>query len=313
MSSRQSDEDIEIDDAPIGINPYEVLSVEKDATLDQIKSAYRRAALKHHPDKASAAEKENAHVRFQEVAFAYAILSDERRRKRYDTTGNTSESLDLENDDFDWLAFYREQYAGVVTEATINKFADSYRHSEEERMHLLAAYKKHKGSMPKVYEEVMLSDMLEDEERFRKIIDKAIEDGEVESYASYINESEKSRKRRMDRERTRREKHEKRARNAAGGGEDDFKSEKSDSKGKNGHGSTSDLLAMIQQRQKSRAEDFFDRLEAKYSAPSGKSSTKRTALDEPPEEAFARNKKTAKTANGDVTESSKRNQRSRMG
>jgi len=311
MPRRQSDEDIEIDDAPTSINPYEVLGLEHDATQDHIKSAYRKAALKYHPDKASAAEKETAHAKFQEIAFAYAILSDDRRRKRYDTTGNTSESLDLDDDDFNWLAFYREQYAGVVTDATINKFADSYRRSEEEREHILAAYEKHKGSMSKLYQEVMLSDMLEDEERFRKIIDKAIEDGEVESYASYTDESEKSRKGRMDRERTRREKHEKRNRNMAKNGEGGPKSKMSRSKGKSGNGDTSDLAAMIQQRHKGRAEDFFDRLEAKYSAPSGKSSSKRTVLDEPPNEAFAQNRKSAKMANDDVTEAPTRNKRSR--
>jgi DnaJ family protein C protein 9 len=38
-----------VDEPPTSINPYRVLDVEKDATTDQIKSAYRKAALKHHP------------------------------------------------------------------------------------------------------------------------------------------------------------------------------------------------------------------------------------------------------------------------
>src|SRR4051794_23280445 len=88
-SASEHGEDITLDQPPSEINPYDVLSLDKGATADQIKSAYRKAALKHHPDKATAEEKDEAHRRFQEIAFAYAILSDEKRRKRYDTTGNT--------------------------------------------------------------------------------------------------------------------------------------------------------------------------------------------------------------------------------
>ena len=133
MPSKLKDEDIEVDEAPTTIDPYAVLAIQYDATEDQIKSAYRKAALKHHPDKAAPSDREAAHTKFQEVAFAYAILSDEKRRKRYDTTGNTSESLDLEDDDFDWTTFYREQFQSLVTEETINNFAQGYKGSDEER------------------------------------------------------------------------------------------------------------------------------------------------------------------------------------
>ena len=89
MPSKIREEDIEVDEAPTEIDPYAVLSLDKDATQDQVKSAYRKAALKYHPDKASPEDKDSAHTKFQEIAFAYAILSDQRRRKRYDTTGRT--------------------------------------------------------------------------------------------------------------------------------------------------------------------------------------------------------------------------------
>jgi DnaJ family protein C protein 9 len=38
-----------VDEPPTSIHPYRVLDIEKDATADQIKTAYRKAALKHHP------------------------------------------------------------------------------------------------------------------------------------------------------------------------------------------------------------------------------------------------------------------------
>lgn len=76
-----------MDDPPTEIDPYKTLGLLEAASADEIKTAYRKAALRWHPDKAS--DKEAAHIKFQEIAFAYAVLSDERRRKRYDSTGRT--------------------------------------------------------------------------------------------------------------------------------------------------------------------------------------------------------------------------------
>ena len=64
---------------------YEVLGVPRDATLDQIKSAYRKSALLHHPDR-NPGDKE-AEMRFKEAAEAYAILSDPGKRRHYDRFG----------------------------------------------------------------------------------------------------------------------------------------------------------------------------------------------------------------------------------
>src|ERR1700761_1323899 len=102
------------DEAPTSINPYEVLDLAKEATAEEVKSAYRKSALKHHPDKAAPEDRDTAHTKFQEIAFAYAILSDPRRRSRYDTTGRTEESLDIDDDDFNWTDFFRTQYKEVV-------------------------------------------------------------------------------------------------------------------------------------------------------------------------------------------------------
>lgn len=63
---------------------YKVLGIAKDATEDQIKKAYRKLALKYHPDKNKAADAEE---KFKEVAEAYEVLSDEKKRKAYDMHG----------------------------------------------------------------------------------------------------------------------------------------------------------------------------------------------------------------------------------
>ena len=64
---------------------YEVLGVGRNADAEEIKAAYRKAALRHHPDKnpGDAASEE----RFKEAAEAYAVLSDPDKRARYDRFG----------------------------------------------------------------------------------------------------------------------------------------------------------------------------------------------------------------------------------
>jgi molecular chaperone DnaJ len=65
---------------------YEVLGVARDATADQIKSAYRKLALQYHPDR-NPGDRE-AEERFKEAAEAYAVLSDAEKRGRYDRFGS---------------------------------------------------------------------------------------------------------------------------------------------------------------------------------------------------------------------------------
>ncbi|NIQ37266.1 MAG: DnaJ domain-containing protein [Proteobacteria bacterium] len=64
---------------------YEVLGVSRNATGDQVKKAYRKLALKYHPDR-NKGNKE-AEERFKEINEAYAVLSDKEKRQQYDTFG----------------------------------------------------------------------------------------------------------------------------------------------------------------------------------------------------------------------------------
>lgn len=64
---------------------YEVLGVQRDASEKEIKSAYRKLAMQHHPDRSDAPEAEE---RFKEISEAYAVLSDQDKRKQYDQFGH---------------------------------------------------------------------------------------------------------------------------------------------------------------------------------------------------------------------------------
>ncbi len=66
---------------------YEVLGVSRTASVDEIKSAYRKAALKWHPDR-NPENKHDADVKFRECTEAYSVLSDGQKRQVYDTYGH---------------------------------------------------------------------------------------------------------------------------------------------------------------------------------------------------------------------------------
>ncbi len=67
---------------------YEILGVKKDATLEQIKKAYRSLALTHHPDRVPPEKKKEAEEKFKEISEAYAVLSDPQKRAMYDQYGH---------------------------------------------------------------------------------------------------------------------------------------------------------------------------------------------------------------------------------
>lgn len=66
---------------------YEVLGVSKNASQDEIKSAFRKLAKKYHPD---VSKEPDAEAKFKEVQEAYAVLSDEDKRRQYDQFGHAA-------------------------------------------------------------------------------------------------------------------------------------------------------------------------------------------------------------------------------
>jgi molecular chaperone DnaJ len=70
---------------------YEILGVKRDASADEIKSAFRNLAKKWHPDR-NPEKKMEAEEKFKEIAEAYAVLSDDEKRSRYDQYGHAGVS-----------------------------------------------------------------------------------------------------------------------------------------------------------------------------------------------------------------------------
>lgn len=67
---------------------YKILGVERNATEDEIKKAYRKRALIHHPDRhanATDGEKKEQEKKFKELGEAYSVLSDQKKKARYDS------------------------------------------------------------------------------------------------------------------------------------------------------------------------------------------------------------------------------------
>ncbi len=67
---------------------YKTLGVDKKASDEEIKKAYRKLAMKYHPDHYQGDDKKEAEEKFKKISEAYAVLKDKEKRKQYDTFGD---------------------------------------------------------------------------------------------------------------------------------------------------------------------------------------------------------------------------------
>lgn len=97
---------------------YEVLEIHRDASAAEIKKAYRKVAVKHHPDK-NPNDPAGAEERFKEAAEAYEVLGDEQKRARYDQYGHEGVSSQFGQGGFQWSDF---SHAGEMDDVFGNIF-----------------------------------------------------------------------------------------------------------------------------------------------------------------------------------------------
>lgn len=110
------------------VDLYSVLTLDSSASSDDIKKAYRRLALRYHPDKHTSSSEDvraEAALKFQQIGFAYSVLSDDKRRSKYDRTGLTAESFVLEAGEDGWEAYFSELF-DRVTKGKLDELKKEY-------------------------------------------------------------------------------------------------------------------------------------------------------------------------------------------
>ncbi|KAJ2847636.1 hypothetical protein IWW36_003753 [Coemansia brasiliensis] len=275
---------------------YELLSVSREATDDDLRKAYRKCALRTHPDKWAHLDPESEEAKaktleFQQLGFAYSILKDPKKRANYDRTGSVDDILDIVEEGKDWNAYFRELWSGVVDASTIQQFSDKYKNSPEERADILAAYKLHKGDIDLIFTEVMLAEV-EDEPRFIKVIEEAIAAKELKRTKQYIRSKKDTLKRKRQ---AKSEEAEAEALRKELGLDEQLRK----IKGKRKHDNDDDgddeaaVAALIRQRTSSRMNAIIANIEEKYASQPAKKKGKKSkgkkqpaAFAEPSEEEF---------------------------
>jgi DnaJ family protein C protein 9 len=144
-----------------GQTAYEVLGVARTATAEELKKAYRRMALRVHPDVNHAP---SATVEFQYLSRCHEMLANPRRRARYDATGSMEDGSDgADNDDMraaaergDAYAYWRTLFPKIDL-SDIEAYRAKYVGGAEEQEDVLAAWHQHK-TLRLVYESVPFAD-----------------------------------------------------------------------------------------------------------------------------------------------------------
>ena len=229
---------------------YALLGISKDASEKEIKKAYKKKSLKVHPDRVGDEEKELATKKFQTLCKVSKILLNSETRGLYDETGS------VDDDDFcldesklnDWAEYWKSYFKCVTTEK-VKSFYDSYRFSDQESTDLKHLFIECEGDMDKVFESQLCS-LITDEDRFRKILDSAIEKKELPAFHAYINESAAKRKRRF-------RKWNKEAKEV----------EQDETQLKNSFSSLEQQIMMRHADRQKQQDSFFDDLAAKYCKP----------------------------------------------
>jgi DnaJ family protein C protein 9 len=147
-------------------DPHKILGIAEDSPKEEIKRAYRKLQFKYHPDRP-----EGDAEKYKEIAQAYErLMKGEKKLTKFD----------------------------------IMKFEKEYKNSEEEKNDIIGLYKKYKGDMFKIIDNLVLATDNE-EERIRGIIDDLMESGKLEKYKRYETRVSDDRKRARKRKREERE------------------------------------------------------------------------------------------------------------
>jgi DnaJ-class molecular chaperone len=117
---------------------YEILEVDKKASQEAIKSAYRRLAMLYHPDKNQLPEAEEM---FKKIAEAYAVLSDPNQRKQYDLDNEPRTVLRRKKQEQMWQIIRERKQREARTNQMLWEFQEQerikYKEREQEAMNIM--------------------------------------------------------------------------------------------------------------------------------------------------------------------------------
>lgn len=126
MTLSTANDDNEVDDKnkmEEALDFYKVLELPRDCSTEEIKKKYRKLSLLWHPDKCQdSTKREDYQAQFIQISQAFHVLSDEARRKRYDSTGAVEEIAG----DVDLTTFIQELYEKITLDQ-VKEFAASYK------------------------------------------------------------------------------------------------------------------------------------------------------------------------------------------
>ncbi len=102
---------------------YEILGIDKKASKSDIKKAYRKLALKYHPDKNPDKESEE---KFKEISEAYAVLNDDEKRQLYDMYGHSGIDQQFTQEDIFRGADFGDIFSGMGFDFNINDIFERF-------------------------------------------------------------------------------------------------------------------------------------------------------------------------------------------
>lgn len=175
---------------------YDVLGVSREASPKEIKKAYYKLAMQHHPDR-NQGDADSA-SKFQEILKAYTILFDDEKRKMYDATGCTDDDAFPGNRSYDeWYDYWRNMFS-KITVKDIDAFEKKYVGSEMETEDLQAAYLEAEGDFDGILDRVPCCSA-DDEDRFRTVLTPLIEAELLPVFEAFARPNDKKKKKRLKR------------------------------------------------------------------------------------------------------------------
>lgn len=174
---------------------YDLFGIANDASDEEIRKSFRRLSLKYHPDRfpdAKGDEYKDITARFQTLAKANVVLSDEQKRKLYDNTGLVEDDDGTLKSEDEWMEYWRCLFPEITTE-DIDGYIAKYIGSDEEKQDLKKLYIKYEGDLDIIYEYMIGYD----EDRTREMLNKMLADGEIPAFDNFVKESAAKRSKRL--------------------------------------------------------------------------------------------------------------------